>query len=146
MRRDLHILLIDDNPDHIKIFIWALEQSEIKNKVSVIEDGKKALDVLESLDSPECILPRKPDIIFLDMNLPPMNGLDLLRRIKSDPALSLIPVIITSSSDRIEDVKKAYAYGANTYISKSKIFDEVAQAVNSICHYWAHVAQLSTRQ
>jgi len=146
LRRDLHILLIDDNPDHIKIFIWALEQSEIRNKVSVIEDGKKALDVLESLDSPECILTRKPDIIFLDMNLPPMNGLDLLRRIKTDPALSLIPVIIISSSDRIEDVKKAYALGANTYISKSKIFDEVALAVNTICHYWVDVAQLSTRQ
>jgi two-component system, response regulator len=126
--------------------IWALEQSEIKNKVSVIEDGKKALDVLESLDSPESVLTRKPDIIFLDMNLPPLNGLDLLRRIKSDPALCLIPVIIISSSDRIEDVKKAYEYGANTYISKSKIFDEVALAVNTICHYWVNVAQLSTRQ
>jgi two-component system, response regulator len=146
LRRDLHILLIDDNPDHIKILIWALEQSEIKNKVSVIEDGKKALDVLESLDSPESVLTRKPDIIFLDMNLPPLNGLDLLRRIKSDPALCLIPVIIISSSDRIEDVKKAYEYGANTYISKSKIFDEVALAVNTICHYWVNVAQLSTRQ
>lgn len=144
MRRDLNILLIDDNPDHIKIIIWALEQSEVKNKVSVIEDGKKAIAVLDSLDTTHTVLRRKPDIIFLDMNLPPMNGIDLLQHIKNHPVLKSIPVIMLSSSDRVEDVKKAYEYGANTYISKSKIFDEVAQAVNTVCVYWANVALLST--
>ncbi len=137
-------MLIDDNPDHIKIIIWALEQSEVKNKVSVIEDAKKALTVLDTIDTPHSVLSRKPDLIFLDMNLPPMNGMDLLQYMKSKPVLKTIPVIMFSSSDRVEDVKKAYECGANTFISKSRVFDEVAQAVNTVCVYWANIAQLST--
>ncbi len=144
MRRDLNILLIDDNPDHIKIIIWALEQSEVKNKVSVIEDANRALAVLDTIDTPHSVLNRKPDLIFLDINLPTMNGIDLLQHIKSNPVLKSIPVIMLSSSDRFEDVEKAYENGANTYISKSKIFDEVAHAVNTVCVYWANIAQLST--
>ncbi len=145
MKKDLNILLIDDNHDHVKIIVWALEQSEIKNKVTVIEDGKKALEILESLNEPHSVLSRKPDIVFLDINLPKVNGIDLLHRFKDDPELSSIPVIMLSSSDRIEDVKAAYSSGANTYISKSHIFNEVAQAVNTVCVYWANIAQLSTR-
>lgn len=145
MKKDLNILLIDDNHDHVKIIVWALEQSEIKNKVTVIEDGKKALEILESLNEPDSVLSRKPDIVFLDINLPKVNGIDLLHRFKDDPELSSIPVIMLSSSDRIEDVKAAYSSGANTYISKSHIFNEVAQAVNTVCVYWANIAQLSTR-
>jgi CheY-like chemotaxis protein len=145
LKKDLNILLIDDNHDHVKIIVWALEQSEIKNKVTVIEDGKKALEILESLNEPDSVLSRKPDIVFLDINLPKVNGIDLLHRFKDDPELSSIPVIMLSSSDRIEDVKAAYSSGANTYISKSHIFNEVAQAVNTVCVYWANIAQLSTR-
>jgi CheY-like chemotaxis protein len=145
LKKNLHILLIDDNPDHVKIVIWALEQSEVKNRVTVIEDGKKALDLLESLDSQHSTLRRKPDLILLDINLPELNGIDLLQRIKANSNLNSIPVVILSSSERIEDIKNAYAKGANTYISKSHIFNEVAQALNTVCVYWAHVAQLSTR-
>ncbi len=145
MIRDLNILLIDDNHDHAKIIVWALEQSDVKNKVTVIEDGEKALEMLWSIGKPGSILKRKPDIIFLDMNLPLMNGIDLLKKIKENSALKAIPVIILSSSDRIEDVEDAYSLGANTFISKSQIFNEIAQAVNTVCVYWAHIAQLSTR-
>jgi CheY-like chemotaxis protein len=145
LKKNLHILLIDDNPDHVKIVIWALEQSEVKNRVTVIEDGKKALELLESLDTQHSTLRRKPDIILLDINLPELNGIDLLQRIKANNNLNSIPVVMLSSSERIEDIKDAYAKGANTYISKSHIFNEVAQALNTVCVYWAHVAQLSTR-
>jgi CheY-like chemotaxis protein len=145
LKKNLHIRLIDDNPDHVKIVIWALEQSEVKNRVTVIEDGKKALELLESLDTQHSTLRRKPDIILLDINLPELNGIDLLQRIKANNNLNSIPVVMLSSSERIEDIKDAYAKGANTYISKSHIFNEVAQALNTVCVYWAHVAQLSTR-
>ncbi len=145
MKQVLNILLIDDNPDHGKIIVWALEQSDIKNKVTVVESGEEALNMLWSIGKPEGALKRKPDIIFLDINLPILNGIDLLQKIKENNELKSIPVIILSSSDRIEDVKKAYSLGANTFISKSHIFNEVAQAVNTVCVYWANIAQLSTR-
>lgn len=145
MKRDLNILLIDDNPDHVKIIVWALEQSDVKNKVSVIEDGKKALEVLESLETPDSILAKIPDIIFLDINLPEVNGIDILKHIKGNPRLKSIPVIILSSSDRIEDINTAYTHYANTYISKSQMFNEVAQSINTVCVYWATIAELSSR-
>jgi len=145
VKQVLNILLIDDNPDHGKIIVWALEQSDIKNKVTVVESGEEALNMLWSIGKPEGALKRKPDIIFLDINLPILNGIDLLQKIKENNELKSIPVIILSSSDRIEDVKKAYSLGANTFISKSHIFNEVAQAVNTVCVYWANIAQLSTR-
>ncbi len=145
MKQVLNILLIDDNPDHGKIIVWALEQSDIKNKVTVVESGEEALNMLWSIGKPEGALKRKPDIIFLDINLPILNVIDLLQKIKENNELKSIPVIILSSSDRIEDVKKAYSLGANTFISKSHIFNEVAQAVNTVCVYWANIAQLSTR-
>jgi len=141
----LNILLVDDNPDHAKIIVWALEQSDIKNKVTVVEDGKKALEMLGMVGSPKSVLKRFPDIIFLDINLPVVNGIDILRTIKENAELKTIPVIMLSSSEQIEDVKKAYTNGANTYISKSRIFNEVADAVNTVCIYWANIAQLSTR-
>lgn len=145
MKKDLNILLIDDNHDHVKILVWALEQSEIRNKVTVVGDGKEALELLESFGQPGRALTRKPDLVFLDINLPKVNGIDLLQRMRENAELTSVPIIILSSSDRIEDVRKAYANGANTYISKSHIFNEVAQSVNTICVYWATVAQLSTR-
>lgn len=146
VKQELNILLVDDNPDHVKIIIWALEQSDIKNRVTVIDDGKKAIEVLDSLCNPDDMFGAPPDLIFLDLNLPKKSGFEVLNHIKKNPALKHLPVVIMSSSDTIEDVRAAYASGANTYISKDRIFNEIGEAVNKVCQYWATVAQLPTRR
>ena len=91
------------------------------------------------------ILREYPDIIFLDLNLPKVDGREVLRKIKRDEQLKTIPVIVMSSSQREDDVKRAYELGANTYISKSVIFEEVRDAIDLIKTYWSSVAQLPPR-
>jgi CheY-like chemotaxis protein len=142
LKHELNILLIDDNPDHAKILVWALEQSEVKTRVTIIDNGEQAIEAFESTENSKSALKRIPDLVFLDINLPNLNGLDLLLHIRKNPKLQHLPVIILSSSDRIEDVNAAYMNGANTYISKAQVFNEIAHAINNICIYWANIAQL----
>jgi CheY-like chemotaxis protein len=140
--RDLNIILVDDNLDHIKIIIWALEQAEVRNKITIINDGEQAIKCLAAFHDGDCKLKRLPDLILLDINLPKVSGFDVLRYIKTNDGLQALPVIVLSSSDRGEDVEKAYALGANTFISKASVFNEVARSMNTLCSYWATVAQL----
>jgi CheY-like chemotaxis protein len=145
LKQELHILLIDDNPDHVKIVVWALEQSEIASKITVIDDGKSAIEALDLIHSPMSAIKRPPDLVFLDINLPNVNGIEVLQHIRKNPGLQSLPVVVLSSSDRIEDVHAAYRNGANTFISKASIFNEVAHAINSVCVYWARIALLPTQ-
>ncbi len=84
----------------------------------------------------------RPDLIFLDLNLPKVDGREVLKFIKSTPAYRRIPVIVFSSSEREEDISIAYELGANTYISKSAVFDEFTQAMDVINRYWGQIALL----
>lgn len=140
--KKLDILLIEDNLDHVRIIQWALEQSKTKNRLHVIHDGQTALDSLFSDNSPERYPQDYPDIIFLDLNLPKVDGREVLRKIKGDERLKTIPVIVISSSQRDDDVKRAYELGANTYVSKSLMFEEFTEALDLIKTYWSNVAQL----
>jgi CheY-like chemotaxis protein len=144
--KDLNIILVDDNLDHIKIIIWAFEQAEVRNKITIIHDGEQAIKCFSSFHDGNSKLKRLPDLILLDLNLPKVDGFDVLRYIKEDSRLNGIPVIILSSSERVEDVEKAYTLGANTFISKASIFNEVARSMNTLCTYWATVAQLPPRK
>lgn len=143
--KTLDILLIEDNPDHVKIIQWALEQSKSKNRLHVVQDGQSALDRLFTGDSGEDEMRGGPDIIFLDLNLPKVDGREVLRRIKADSRLKSIPVIVISSSQRNDDVRKAYELGANTYVTKSLMFEEFTDAIDHIKTYWWNVAQLPSR-
>ncbi len=138
-------MLIEDNLDHVKIIQWALERTKTKNRLHVIYDGQSALDTLFSDNIQQGIHREYPDIIFLDLNLPKVDGREVLRKIKRDEQLKTIPVIVMSSSQREDDVKRAYELGANTYISKSLIFEEVTGAIDLIKTYWSSVAQLPPR-
>ncbi len=142
--KDLNIILIDDNLDHVKIIIWALEQAEVRTKVTVIDDGEKALEYLLSNGTPAGAR-RPPDLVLLDINMPKVNGLDVLQKIKNDRELRRIPVVVLSSSERQEDIDKAYVLGANTFISKAAVFNEIARAMNTLCNYWSQVAELPPR-
>jgi two-component system response regulator len=142
--QELGILIVDDNPDHIRIISWALEQNQNKVRTVLVRDGQTALDFLDSCCPTENSgrIPEKPDLIFLDLNLPRVDGREVLKFIKSTAPFRRIPVIVFSSSEREEDISTAYELGANTYISKAAVFDEFSQAMDVINRYWGQIAML----
>ncbi len=142
--QELGILIVDDNPDHIRIISWALEQNKNKVRTVLVRDGQTALDFLKSCSPGEeaARVKGRPDLIFLDLNLPRVDGREVLKYIKSTSSFRRIPVIVFSSSEREEDITTAYELGANTYISKAAVFDEFSQAMDIINRYWGQIAML----
>lgn len=128
----LRILLIDDNRDHTKILQWAFRKTGRRDEFSCFDDGSNALEYLRTLEKEQ---KAKPDLIFLDLNLPRLDGRELLRLLKEERTTKAIPVIIVSSSEREEDVRKAYELGASSYISKSAILDDVDSMLRTIENY-----------
>lgn len=139
----LRIVLIEDNQDHAKILKWAFEQTKRQTQLTFFQDAESALSHLRQNSQGPTV---SPDLIFLDFNLPRMDGREVLRLLKSDTNSKDVPVIILSSSDREEDVKKAYELGASTYISKSLILNELSNSLESILDYWSKIAKLPTRR
>lgn len=139
----LRIVLIEDNQDHAKILKWAFEQTKRQTQLTFFRDAESALSHLRENSQGPTV---SPDLIFLDFNLPRMDGREVLRQLKSDTNSKDVPIIILSSSDREEDVKKAYELGASTYISKSLILNELSNSLESILDYWSNIAKLPTRR
>jgi CheY-like chemotaxis protein len=131
------ILLVEDNPDHAMLIRRVLEQGTVENKVRCVKDGQEALDFLFRKRGDEGA-PR-PDLILLDINLPKVNGLDVLRRIKTDEELRMIPVIVLTTSDRGEEVQQSYHAGANSFITKPVNFQDLSDKINSLKHYWLRI-------
>src|SRR5262249_10855992 len=115
---DFHILLIEDSRADAKIIERALREGDIAHRLTVIPDGRHALDYLFGLRDEPVPADREPDLILLDLNLPGLDGCQVLNQIKSDPYLRIIPVIILTTSHREEDILQTYLAGANTYIPK----------------------------
>lgn len=137
------ILLVEDNPDHVLLIKRALELNNILNEVRVVEDGQEALDYLYrqgKYADPESA-PR-PGLILLDIKLPKVDGLDVLRRIKSDPILKMIPIIMLTSSEQEADIVRSYVNGANSYVVKPIQFDEFVRKVRELKLYWLLVNTL----
>ena len=136
--RDLvKILLVEDDKDNIIITQKALKEAKIINQLFIVRDGQEALDFLQHggaykdpLTSP------KPGLILLDINLPKLNGLEVLACIKTDPNLKRIPVIMLTVSKRDEDVLKSYDIGANSFLQKPVEFDEFVELVKEVAVYW----------
>ncbi|NIR49140.1 response regulator [candidate division KSB1 bacterium] len=131
------ILLVEDEPDDEALTLRALKQNNIKGKVVVAHDGVEALNYLwgrsHYADRDTSIMPQ---IIFLDLKLPRMNGLEFLRHIRSDKRTRLLPVVILTSSKEEEDILNAYAQGANSYIRKPVDFKEFGETVRQLASYW----------
>lgn len=135
----LKILLVEDNPDDVKITQRTLKKGNLKDELFVARDGKEALDFLNQRgDFPS--VPR-PDLIFLDLNLPKVNGLEVLAEIKKSPQLRRIPVIVLTVSKSEEDRIRAYDSGASSYIQKPASSSEFIRAINTVRDYW-EVAEL----
>jgi len=140
----LPILLVEDNPDHVLIISRGLRGHHVVNEIKVAVDGQEAMDYLYrqgKYAEPEAA-PR-PGLILLDIKLPKLNGLEVLRRIKSDPSLKTIPVVMLTSSDQEVDIVKSYMNGANSYVSKPMDFVEFTAAVNNLGIYWVMLNKLA---
>lgn len=131
------ILLVEDNRDDELLTLRAFQKNRIANPIAVVRDGQEALDYLFATGSyAERDQDDLPVIILLDLNLPKVNGLEVLREIRSDERIRVIPVIILTTSVEDEDVIESYARGANSYIRKPVDFTEFVEAVHTLGNYW----------
>jgi CheY-like chemotaxis protein len=137
------ILLVEDNPADILITQRALRESDLAVELIVLRDGQEAVDyLLRRGPYAEDPAWRVPDLILLDLNLPRVSGQGVLTRIRTEAALSTVPVIVLTTSSRQEDVQAVYAAGANTYIEKPQDFARFVQVLQTIQRYWLETALL----
>jgi chemotaxis family two-component system response regulator Rcp1 len=140
IHRPIEILLAEDNPGDVRLTQEAFKEGRILNQLHVVSDGMEALAFLrqegEYRQSP------RPDLILLDLNMPRMNGRELLGVIKQDESLRRIPVVILTTSDAEEDIARSYDMHANCYVSKPVDFERFIQVVRSIQDFWLAVVTL----
>ncbi|MEJ2645981.1 MAG: response regulator [Gammaproteobacteria bacterium] len=131
------ILLVEDNPDDEALTLYALEASHVGNPVVVARNGVQALDYLFGSGEYAGRDPRDlPAVVLLDLKLPKIDGLEVLRRIRGDRQTALLPVVILTSSAEEEDKAKSYSFGANSYVRKPVDFDEFVHAAGELGLYW----------
>jgi two-component system, response regulator len=131
------ILLVEDNRDDEELTLRALAKSNVTNPIVVVRDGEQALDYLFARGS--YAPPAKtetPQVILLDLKLPKLDGLEVLRAIRSDPRTKLLPVVILTSSVEDQDLVRGYDLGANSYIRKPVDFNQFVEAVKQLGLYW----------
>ena len=131
------ILLVEDNPDDEALTVRALRRNNVVNDIVVVRDGGEALDYLfgtgayAGRDTGEL-----PQVMLLDLNLPKIEGLEVLRRVRADPRTELLPVVILTSSKEERDLIDGYRCGANSYVRKPVNFDEFLEAARQLGLYW----------
>jgi two-component system response regulator len=130
------ILLIEDNQDHELLTLRALRKHNIVNDVVVAHDGAEALEFLFRQGKFVDRGPDAPQLILLDLKLPKVDGLEVLRQLRLDPATRLLPVVVLTSSDEEQDLLDSYQFGANSYIRKPVDFDQFIEATRQLGMYW----------
>lgn len=143
MSEEIQILLVEDNPGDVRLTIEALRGAKVANELHVVGDGEEAIEFLRQIGR-HAAAPR-PDIVLLDLNLPRLDGREVLANIKSDPDLVKIPIIVLTSSLAERDIEQAYELHANCYISKPVDFTEFIQAVRSLEGFWLKIVRLPPR-
>jgi len=137
------ILLIEDNPNDAELTIRAFSKYKLANNIVHVHDGEQALDYLLARNEYSGRdIGNRPRIILLDLNLPKINGLDVLRAIRSTPSIKLIPVIILTTSKEESDLMRGYDLGANSYIVKPVEFDKFVEVVKELGLYWLLLNEL----
>jgi len=137
MNEPLEILLVEDNPNDLELTLHALEKHNLANKIHVARDGEEALDFLfcrgpfsnRSFEAP-------PKVVLLDLKLPKVDGLEVLKAIKSDSRTKAVPVVIMTSSKQQRDLIESYHCGVNSYIQKPINFTEFQQVIGQLGYYW----------
>jgi two-component system response regulator len=134
---NVDILLVEDNPSEVRLTMHAFQEQRIADRVQVVRDGAEALEYL-FCTGPFAgrAIEDTPRLILLDIKLPLVDGVEVIRRIKSDSRTQMMPVVVLSSSREERDIVESYRLGANSYIVKPVNFDEFAQAIRQIGLYW----------
>lgn len=144
---DKLILLIEDNPDDEMLTLRALNKNKIGNQVIVAHDGVEALDLIFGTGGyAGRALRVMPQLILLDLKLPKVDGLEVLRRLRADERTRLLPVVILTSSNEERDLLSSYSLGANSYIVKPVDFTQFVDAVRQLGLYWLVLNQVPSRQ
>jgi two-component system, chemotaxis family, response regulator Rcp1 len=141
--RPIEILLVEDSPSDTALTIEALKAGKIINKLYTVEDGVEAMAFLRQQGAYKNA--PKPDLIMLDLNLPKMDGRQVLKELKNDPILKTIPIIVLTTSRAEEDILRSYELHANCYISKPVDFKQFITVVKSIENFWLSVITLPPR-
>ena len=139
-QRTVEILLVDDNIGDVVLMKEALKGAEFPNRVSVVRDGCEALEFLRRTG--KFASASRPDLILLDINMPRKNGCEVLEEVRSDEELRLIPIVILTSSEAEDDIRRSYELGANCFVTKPADLDEMVRVVQAINHFWITIAKL----
>ena len=136
------ILLVEDNPDDELLMLRALKKNAVLNEVRVARDGVEALDHLLTAWDEDAAPQELPAVVLLDLKLPKVDGLEVLRRLRAETHTRLLPVVVLTSSHEREDVLAAYTLGANSYVRKPVDFTEFTQIISVLGVYWLSINEL----
>ena len=137
MNRPLEILLVEDNPHDAELAIRALKKRHLANRLIHVADGQTALDFLFGMGAYEGRdVQHQPRVVLLDLKLPKLDGIEVLRQIRADARTTLLPVVVLTSSQEDRDVIESYKLGANSYIVKPVDFENFSAAVSNLGLYW----------
>ncbi len=137
------ILLIEDDPDHEVLAMRALQKAKVANEIRVARDGAEAIEYMEGVAAGTN---RMPQLVLLDLKLPKVEGLDVLRAIRAADKTALLPVVVLTSSDEERDIVSSYRLGVNSYIRKPVNFSEFAEAAKQLGMYWLLLNQCPPAQ
>ena len=135
------ILLVEDDPHDVELTLTALTENQLTNEIVVVRDGAEALDYLLQRGAYASREAGNPAVILLDLKLPKVDGLEVLKRVKSDPDLKTIPVVMLTSSREERDLAESYDSGSNAYVVKPVGFGEFVEAVRELGLFWAVINQ-----
>ena len=138
----MEILLVDDNPNDAELATLAIKRARFSGRIVHVDDGVKAVDfLLGSGAYANRAGVRPPRVVFLDLKMPRMDGIEVLRRVKAEEALRPIPIVMLTSSREVPDIAECYRLGVNSYLVKPVNFDEYEALMAALVHYWTRLNQ-----
>jgi CheY-like chemotaxis protein len=133
----VEILLVEDNPNDVELTLQALRASHLANEIKVVRDGAEALDFIMCRGPyADRDINNGPKVILLDLKLPKVDGIEVLRQTKADPRTKMIPIVVLTSSTQDKDIVESYQLGVNSYIAKPVDFQQFTESVNHLGLYW----------
>ena len=139
----VEILLVEDNPNDVRLALHAFEEQKFANHIHVARDGAEALEFIFCTGAyADRKIGNGPKMILLDLKLPRVDGIEVLRRVKADPRTHMIPVVVMTSSHEERDIVETYKLGVNSYIVKPVDFDQFTETVRQLGYYWLLLNQL----